>query len=232
MASFSQVALRPEGIRPEGEKAETHVKLVWVTPNSEQVIAYCCRVSSPQNQNNQNISKLLKYCASNCHWSVFEMANMCIEISTTRAISAQIIRHRSFSFQEFSQRYSSIDKLGNDVIEKCSARRQDMENKQNSIDDLSQETKEWFDNAQDQVVALGSKLYQEATDKGIAMECSRFLLPMNTKTRLYMNGTIRSFIHYIKVRDTQETQNDSQLSSQEIKEIFRREMPIIYHAIF
>jgi thymidylate synthase (FAD) len=206
-------------------------ELVWITPNVEDVICYCARVSAPQNQENKS-KRLLKYCADNGHWSVFEIGNMCIEINTTRAISAQIIRHRSFSFQEFSQRYSSVNILEQNVTEECGARRQDTENKQNSIDDLSLETREWFSNAQNEVIGLSSKLYQEALDKGIAKECARFLLPMNTKTRLYMNGTIRSWIHYLQVRDAEGCQLEHRMIAKEIKEIFRREMPIIYDAIF
>jgi thymidylate synthase (FAD) len=211
---------------------DSKVKLIWITPKAEQVISYCARVSSPKNQESKNNEKLIKHCADHNHWSIFEMASMCIEVVTSRAMSAQIIRHKSFSFQEFSQRYSTVDKLGRDIIEKCLARRQDIENKQNSIDDLSQETKEWFNNAQEQVVTLSSKLYQEAIEKGIAKECARFILPMGTRTRLYMSGNVRSWIHYLQVRDTEECQREHRMIAKEIKEIFRREMPIIYNTIF
>jgi thymidylate synthase (FAD) len=211
---------------------EDKVKLIWITPKAEEVISYCAKVSNPINQENKNNERLIRHCANNCHWSIFELSSMCVEINTTRAMSAQIIRHRSFSFQEFSQRYQVVDKLGSDIIERCSARRQDIENKQNSVDDLSSETKDWFNNAQEQVVTLSSKLYQEATEKGIAKESARFILPMGTRTRLYMSGTIRSWIHYLQVRDTKETQYEHRMIAREIKEIFRKEMPTIYSAIF
>lgn len=156
----------------------------------EELITYTARVSNPSNQMNMETSpKLLAYLIKHKHWSPFEMSSMTLEITTSRAIAAQILRHRSFSFQEFSQRYSEVT---NQII--YPARRQDSKNKQNSIDDLTQEDKKWFVEAQNQVLELSGKLYKEALNKNIAKECSRFLLPLNTETTLYMCGSLRSWI--------------------------------------
>lgn len=190
-----------------------HVKLVWITPEVEKVIAYCARVSNPANQDNENIAGLIKYCAKHGHWSVFEMASACIEIETSRAISAQILRHRSFSFQEFSQRYAeSVDIIG------YAARRQDNKNRQNSFDDLPWEINEWFQIEQLSLHQNAMHLYKEALSKGIAKECARMILPMATQTRLYMSGTIRSWIHYLKLRCDPSTQKEHRDIAESIKD--------------
>lgn len=202
------------------------VRLISITPNAEKTISYCARVSSPQNQDNPNISGLLKYCIEHQHWSVFEMANMVLEIETSRAISAQILRHRSFSFQEFSQRYAQFQ-----GFEVTGARRQDNKNRQSSIDDMDIEDRHWwFDNlirTQNETEIL----YNEAIKRGIAKEVARFILPMSTRTSLYMNGTIRSWIHYIQLRTANGTQLEHMEIAKEIQNIFTRELPIISEAL-
>lgn len=196
------------------------VRFVTITADAEEMMAYCARVSNPANQENPAISKLLAYCARNNHWSVFEMANMVIEISTSRAISAQILRHRSFSFQEFSQRYASPTNH-----ETYEARRQDDKNRQNSIDDLSGETQFWFSEVQHQVWVTAKELYDSCIRKGIAKECARFLLPMSTGTRLYMNGSVRSWIHYINLRTTAGTQLEHMEIAMECRNVFIEKLP-------
>ena len=203
------------------------VKLIWITPDSEKLIAYCARVSSP-NQDNPNIKGLLKYCIREGHWSIFEMCNMCIEINTTRAISAQILRHRSFSFQEFSQRYAKVEKKP-DYFD---LRRQDTKNRQNSIDDLCEETKKRLNNNVRMTLIEIDRCYQNLLNEGVAKECARMILPMNSPTKLYMNGNIRSWIHYLKVRCDPSTQKEHMDISNEIKDIFKKELPIIYDAVF
>lgn len=207
-------------------KSENKVELVWVTPYAEEVMGFCARVSSPENQLKLESDGLLRYCIKNSHWSVFEQANMCLQIVTGRDISPQILRHRSFSFQEFSQRYAKASSF-----QKRKARRQDFKNRQNSIDDLNHEISVWFDKSQDEAWESSYKLYQEALAKGIAKECARALLPLNTTTKLYMNGTIRSWIHYIELRSG----NGTQLEHQEIaigaKDIFCKHLPVIAKAL-
>ena len=205
---------------------ENSVKLIWVTPNAEQIIGYCARVSNPANQENTDVSKLLSYCIKNKHWSIFEMANMCVEIETSRAISAQILRHRSFSFQEFSQRYAeSIGIIPPDV------RRQDTKNRQNSIDDIPDETAAWWNNATSELFDHSQAIYKEAIQKGIAKECARFVLPMSTKTRLYMNGSIRSWLHYIELRCANGTQKEHQEIALKIRDIVKQNFPVISTAL-
>lgn len=201
-------------------------KLIAVTPDAENIIAYCARVSSP-NQDNPKISGLLKYMIREGHWSPFEMANMVVEIYTSRAIAQQILRHRSFSFQEFSQRYSEVDRP---LI--YGARRQDDKNRQNSIDDMEEEERLWFIKAQIDVSHLAFERYWEALDKGIAKEVARFLLPMSAETKLYMNGTLRSWIHYIQLRSPEHgTQKEHSDIVVEIKELFIKQFPIISEAL-
>lgn len=201
-------------------------RLVWITPEAEKVIGYCARVSNPQNQDNPNVSKLLRYCIQNQHWSVFEMANMCVEIETSRAISAQILRHRSFSFQEFSQRYAQVADFLTYV-----GRRQDNKNRQNSIDDMDNDVKMWFVEKQLEIQEISKKAYDEAISLGIAKEQARFLLPMSSKTRLYMQGTLRSWITYLQLRTGNGTQLEHKLIADEIKQIFVKELPIISEAL-
>lgn len=203
------------------------VSLIWITPDSEKLIAYCARVSS-SNQNNPNIKGLLKYCIKNGHWSIFEQANLCIEINTTRAISAQILRHRSFSFQEFSQRYAKVETKP-DYFD---LRRQDLKNRQNSIDDISEETKKKLDNSIRMTLVDIDRCYNNLLNNGVAKECARMILPMCSPTKLYMNGNIRSWIHYLRVRCGNGTQKEHMDIALQIKEIFKKELPIIYEACF
>ena len=208
-----------EGIRME-------VKLISATPDAEKIIGYCARVSNPKNQDNPDVSKLLSYCIKHGHWSIFEMSNMVVEINTTRGIAAQILRHRSFSFQEFSQRYAEA--LG---FEYNPPRRQDKKNRQNSLDDLSNDTKEWYRDAMFATHKSSERLYQLALDKGIAKECARFLLPLSTKTRMYMNGTVRSWIHYIQLRTAPSTQKEHRDIAETIRDIFKSQFPISSEAL-
>lgn len=197
------------------------VKLIHVTPDAEKHIAYCARVSS-NNQNNPEYEKLIKYLIEHKHWSPFEMVNMCIEVVCSRVISAQILRHRSMSFQEYSSRYAKSEKR--EIVE---ARRQDLKNRQNSIDDMSDIDKAWFRVAQDRVWDLSYFLYKEALDKGIAKEVARNLLPLATQTKIEINGNIRSWIHYIELRTHKDTQLEHRLIAEECKNIFIKEFPII-----
>jgi len=201
------------------------IKLISITPDAENIIAYCARVSS-KNQDNPNIEKLLQYCYEHGHWSVFETAHLTIEIETSRAISAQILRHRSFTFQEFSQRYAEVP----DFIT-YEARRQDTKNRQKSIDDMSFEDRHWFNIAQDRIQALTGALYLDALDKGIAKEQARFLLPMSSKTKLYMTGNVRSWIHYLDQRCKWDTQQEHREIALKIREIVKKELPTIAKAV-
>ncbi len=202
------------------------VKLISITPETEKLIGYCARVSNPLNQDNPNVSKLLGYCIKHGHWSIFEQANMVVEINTSRAIAAQILRHRSFSFQEFSQRYAKAS----DFIS-YDARRQDSKNRQNSIADLSDEEQAWFHQAQQDVWNFAFERYNQALEKGIAKECARALLPLNTATRLYMNGTIRSWIHYIQLRTAHGTQEEHRVIAEGCRQIFCSQLPDIARAM-
>lgn len=195
------------------------VKLISVTPDAEKTIMYCARVSNPANQDSDN-TKLLGYCIRNGHWSIFEMADMCVEIETSRAISAQILRHKSFSFQEFSQRYAEVQ-----GFEMYAARRQDDKNRQNSIDDLDPGVGTWFLWAQREAQTVTKNLYDQALAKGIAKEQARFLLPMSAATRLYMKGSVRSWIHYLQLRTGHGTQKEHKDIALAIKDVFTAEFP-------
>jgi thymidylate synthase (FAD) len=197
-------------------------KLIWITPDAEKLIAYCARVSNPQNQDNPDYEKLLKYCMDHGHWSIFQMASACFEIETTRAISPQILRHSSFSFQEFSLRYSKATEV---KIEE--ARRQDLKNKQNSISDLSPEVQQWFKDAQAEVWDKAKAAYDKAIELGVAKECSRGLLPMNTKTTLMMSGNIRSWIHYFNLRCATATQKEHRDLALSMRAQLMEHLPII-----
>jgi len=208
-----------------------NVELISVTPKAEELIVYMARVSAPRKQDNMETApKLLQYLIKHSHWSPFEMANMCVEIETTRSISAQIIRHRSFSFQEFSQRYADVNELGSAVIPHL--RRQDYLNRQNSIDDLSPEDVANYYRRISQLFEDAEHLYKEMVSQGIAKECARNILPLGTQTRLYMNGSIRSWIHYLQLRESSETQFEHRQIAEWIKQIFCREFPIIGEAVF
>ncbi|MBY0469711.1 FAD-dependent thymidylate synthase [bacterium] len=202
------------------------VKLIGLTPKAEEIIAYCARVSNPQNQDNPKISNLLTYCVKNGHWSIFEQASMVLEIVTSRGIAPQILRHRSFSFQEFSQRYAAANSYVG-----YQPRRQDLKNRQNSVDDLDTQTKDWFQQAQSEVWELAYTKYQQALEKGIAKECARFLLPLNTQTRLYMNGTVRSWIHYIELRTGHGTQLEHMQIANKCKQIFCEQLPTVAQSL-
>lgn len=191
----------------------------------ENLVMYCARVSNPANQTSSN-TKLLNYCLTHGHVSIFEMANMVVEIETSRAIAAQILRHKSFFFQEASQRYSEVQDIK--LIE---ARAQDPKNRQNSLDNMKQEDKDWFKEVQEKHNQEAMRLYKEALSRGVAKEQARFLLPLSTTTKLYMNGTLRSWIHYIQLRTGNGTQLEHQQVALAIKEIFTKEYPIIAEAL-
>lgn len=208
-----------------------NVQLVWATPNAEEMIVKMARVSAPSNQDNMDTApRLLRYLIKHKHWSPFEMANMCVEIETTRAISPQILRHRSFSFQEFSQRYADTNELGSAVIPHL--RRQDNKNRQNSIDDLSSEEIGGYYRRISELYENAEHLYREMVSSGIAKECARSVLPLSTQTRLFMNGTIRSWIHYLDLRTDNGTQLEHRQIAGEIKRIFCKQFPIIGEAVF
>ena len=201
-------------------------KLVWITPDAERLMGYCARVSNPENQDNPNVAGLLRYCIKKGHWSVFEMADLCIEIQTTRGISAQIIRHRSMHFQEFSLRYAELQK-----IERVHPRRQDPQNRQSSHDDLPPETLEWFERAQDEHFGEAYRLYEEALAKGIAKESARFLLPLASATTIYMKGTVRDWIHYINLRTDPSTQLEHREIAEGCRRIFVDQLPVVAQAL-
>lgn len=205
------------------------VEMVSCTPGAEAVVTYCARVSNPNNQLNfENSSKLISYLIKNQHWSPFEMASMTLQVKTSRGISPQILRHRSFTFQEFSQRYAAVDSSG---VVLYAARRQDAKNRQNSIDDLTDSVKqEWLERQQANWKA-SFEHYTWALDNGIAKECARFVLPLGCSTTLYMSGTIRSWIHYIELRASNGTQKEHMDIALECKEIFKKEMPQIAAAM-
>ncbi|MBV5326453.1 MAG: FAD-dependent thymidylate synthase [Chlorobium sp.] len=193
--------------------------------SAEGLMAYCARVSSPH-QENDSYEKLLAYCLEHKHWSVFEMADMTVEIVTSRAISPQILRHRSFQFQEFSQRYAKAQ-----AIETYRPRRQDNKNRQNSLDDLDPSTCSWFDETQKNIAGLAMEKYNEALERGIAKECARVLLPLATQTKLYMKGSVRSWIHYLEIRTLESTQKEHREIAIEIKHIFSERFPAVSKAL-
>ena len=205
------------------------VKLITVTPKAEETIGYIARVSNPKNQENPNVSGLLGYCIKHQHWSVFEQAHMTLEIETTRGLAAQILRHRSFTFQEFSQRYANTNFLG--AIPVPDLRRQDEKNRQNSIDDVPQKQVEFLQKEIAAYFAEGLDLYNELIREGIAKECARFVLPLATPTRLYMTGTIRSWIHYIDLRSGHGTQKEHMEIAEKCRDIFKEQFPIISEAL-
>lgn len=208
----------------------SQVKLISVTPDAEKNIAYCARVSNPSNQENDNYAKLLKYCIDHQHWSVFEMAFLTLEINTTRGLAAQILRHRSFTFQEFSQRYADATLLS-DEIPLFELRRQDQKNRQNSINDIENEIIVKWNTQIREHFAKAKAIYDGMIKDGIAKECARFLLPLATPTRLYMSGSIRSWIHYINLRSSNGTQKEHMIIANECKNIFIEQFPIIGEAL-
>ena len=204
-------------------------KLVSVTPDAEQHIAYCARVSNPANQNNDKFSGLLKYCIKNQHWSIFEQAFMTLEITTNRGIAAQILRHRSFTFQEFSQRYAPTSFLGE--IELPELRRQDDKNRQNSIDDLDPEIVDKLNRQMITLFSSANNLYKQMLDHGVAKECARFVLPLCTPTKMYMTGSVRSWLHYIELRSGHGTQKEHMDIANDAKRIFMEQFPSIAEAM-
>lgn len=210
-------------------KSSELVELLSLTPGAESVISYCARVSNPNNQLNfNNTSKLISYLIKNQHWSPFEMAHMTLQIKTSRGISPQILRHRSFTFQEFSQRYAAVDEGG---VVLYAARRQDQKNRQNSVDDLADEVKQEWHTRQTENWKRSFEHYTWALDNGIAKECARFILPLGCATTLYMSGSIRSWIHYIELRSANGTQQEHMDIAVACKEIFKKELPGVAAAL-
>jgi len=205
------------------------VKLIQITPNPEEQIAYIARVSNPNNQDNPNYAKLLAYCIKHQHWSIFEQAFMTLEIETTRGLAAQILRHRSFTFQEFSQRYADTTLLG--AIPLPELRRQDKSNRQNSIDDIPEEKQKELELTIARHFASSKDLYNELIRQGIAKECARFVLPLATPTRLYMSGSVRSWIHYIDLRSAHGTQKEHMDIAEQCREIFKEQLPTVSEAL-
>jgi thymidylate synthase (FAD) len=206
------------------------VKLISVTPDAEKNMAYVARVSNPNNQENPNYAKLLGYCIKHNHWSVFEQSFMTLEIETTRGLAAQILRHRSFTYQEFSQRYADSSLLS-ETIPLPELRRQDTKNRQNSIDDIDPFVRQEFQIKMQKHFEEGMKLYQEMLDASIAKECARFVLPLATPTRLYMSGSCRSWIHYITLRSANGTQKEHMDIAEECKKIFVEQFPTCAEAL-
>ena len=205
------------------------VKLLSITPDAEKTMAYIARVSNPSNQDSDNYSGLLKYCIKHNHWSVFEQSTMTLEIQTTRGIAAQILRHRSFTFQEFSQRYADTNLLG--TIPVPDLRSQDSKNRQNSIDDLPQNQKEQLQKTIATYFAEGIDLYNELIREGVAKECARFVLPLATPTKLYMTGSCRSWIHYINLRSAHGTQLEHMIIAEEVRDLFVKQFPAVSEAL-
>jgi thymidylate synthase (FAD) len=210
------------------------IKLIWITPNAENLIGYIARVSNPENQDNPDYAKLIKYLIKNKHWSPLEMACACFEIKTSRAISQQIIRHRSFSFQEFSQRYSEATE-----IEPIELRKQAVKNRQSSEEVFDPYVYVYEDSAGgelaseavDTVIEIAQHTYKQLIDAGVAKECARMILPMATQTTLYATGSVRSWIHYLNLRNDEHTQKEHQLIAQEIESILRLYVPTVFEAL-
>ncbi|NBW57767.1 FAD-dependent thymidylate synthase [bacterium] len=206
------------------------VRLISITPDAEKTMAYVARVSNPSNQDNQNYAGLLRYCIQHNHWSVFEQAHMSLEIETNRGIAAQILRHRSFTFQEFSQRYADTNLLASE-IPLPELRRQDTKNRQNSTDDLEEEKvfamnkmiRDLFKDSQD--------TYNFLLEQGVAKECARFVLPLATPTRIYMTGSVRSWVHYINLRSSNGTQKEHMNIAEECKNIFVEQFPAVSESL-
>ena len=207
-----------------------NVKLVSVTPDAEQTMAYIARVSNPANQNNEKFAGLLKYCIKHNHWSVFEQSSMILEIETTRAIAAQILRHRSFTYQEFSQRYADSSMLS-DKIPLPALRRQDEKNRQNSIDDLDPFDVQNLELQMQTLFDSSMALYKQMLGRGVAKECARMVLPLCTPTRIYMTGSCRSWIHYITLRSANGTQQEHMDIALECKEVFKEQFPVVAEAL-
>ncbi len=206
------------------------VKLISVTPDAEKTIAYIARVSNPKNQDNEKFAGLLKYCIKHGHWSVFEQAHMTLEIETTRGLAAQILRHRSFTYQEFSQRYADVSFIRED-IPLPELRSQDDKNRQNSIDDVDDYTVNKYNVLMRSHFDEGIDLYKKMLRDGIAKECARFVLPLATPTRLYMTGSCRSWIHYINLRSAHGTQKEHMDIAKECRDVFVQQFPSVSEAL-
>ena len=208
----------------------TKINLVSVTPDAEKHMAYVARVSNPNNQGSDNFSGLLRYCIKHQHWSVFEQAFMTVEINTTRGLAAQILRHRSFTFQEFSQRYADTNLLDS-MIPVPELRSQDSKNRQNSNDDIPQEKKEEYQALIARHFSDAMDLYNALLDKGVAKECARFVLPLATPTRIYMTGSVRSWVHYIDLRSAHGTQKEHMDVAEGVRSIFTEQFPVVAEAL-
>ena len=206
-----------------------NVKLISITPDAEKTMAYIARVSNPSNQDNEKYSGLLKYCIKHNHWSVFEQSSMTLEIETTRAIAAQILRHRSFTYQEFSQRYAASTSLGD--IELPELRKQDLKNRQNSTDDLDPEMVEKFEKQMITLFSSSKSLYEQMLSQGVAKECARMVLPLCTPTRIYMTGSCRSWIHYINLRSAHGTQKEHMVIAEACRKVFTEQFPAVSEAL-
>jgi len=209
---------------------DTQIKLVSVTPEAEKHMGYVARVSNPKNQDNPNVSGLLKYCIKHGHWSVFEQAFMTVEINTTRGLAAQILRHRSFTYQEFSQRYADVSYIRED-IPLPELRSQDLKNRQNSVDDVDPEVVEIFNKEMREHFDKSIDLYKKMLHAGIAKECARFVLPLATPTRLYMTGSVRSWIHYIDLRSAHGTQKEHMDLVENVRQVFKQQFPVVAQAL-
>ena len=206
------------------------VKLVSSTPDAEKLMAYVARVSNPNNQGNDKFAGLLRYCIKHGHWSVFEQAYMTVEINTTRGLAAQILRHRSFTFQEFSQRYADTNLLA-DEIPMFDLRSQDLKNRQNSNDDVPENKKKDLQEKIAQHFVDSMDLYNELLANGIAKECARFVLPLATPTRIYMTGSVRSWVHYIDLRSAHGTQKEHMDVAEGVREVFTEQFPTVAEAL-
>ena len=205
------------------------VHLISITPDAEQTMAYIARVSNPSNQDNEKYAGLLKYCIKHNHWSVFEQSTMTLEIETTRAIAAQILRHRSFTFQEFSQRYAQTNYLGD--IELPELRRQDLKNRQNSTDDLDPNVIDTLNKQMQTLFDSSLALYNQMIELDVAKECARMVLPLCTPTRIYMTGSCRSWIHYINLRSAHGTQKEHMDIAEACRKVFTEQFPTVSEAL-
>ena len=206
------------------------VKIVSVTPDAEKHMAYCARVSNPNNQDNEKFSGLLKYCIKHQHWSIFEQAYMTVEIETTRAIAAQILRHRSFTFQEFSQRYADSSLLS-EKIPLPELRRQDTKNRQNSIDDMDAFEVQNLEMQMTTLFDSAMALYKQMLERGVAKECARNVLPICTPTKIYMTGSVRSWAHYIDLRTANGTQKEHMIVAEGVRDVFKEQFPAVSEAL-
>ena len=205
------------------------VNLISITPDAEQTMAYIARVSNPSNQDNEKYAGLLKYCIKHNHWSVFEQSTMTLEIETTRAIAAQILRHRSFTFQEFSQRYAQTNSLGGITLPEL--RRQDQKNRQNSTDDLDPNVIDTLNKQMQTLFDSSLALYNQMIELDVAKECARMVLPLCTPTRIYMTGSCRSWIHYINLRSAHGTQKEHMDIAEACRKVFTEQFPTVSEAL-